>query len=68
MYLAAFLDDLYFVTIPARAPPALDDVARTAEHMRLAAWLLLACANVGHAEFIQHTLMARLDGEFRLLR
>ena len=30
-YLAAFLDDLYLVTTPARARPALDDVTRTVE-------------------------------------
>ncbi|CAE7829188.1 unnamed protein product [Symbiodinium microadriaticum] len=30
-FLAAFLDDLYLVTTPARARPALDDVTRTVE-------------------------------------
>ena len=30
-YLAAFLDDLYLVTTPARARPALNDVTRTVE-------------------------------------
>ena len=30
-FLAVFLDDLFFVTTPARARPALDDVTRTVE-------------------------------------
>ena len=88
---AAFLDELYLVTTPARARPALDDVTRTVEqHAGVAANLgktqvyraaggpggesepatrgfVALGVPVGHADFIQRKLAARLDDECRLL-
>ena len=104
-YLAAILDNLYLVTTPARARPALDDVTRTVEqHAGVAAnlgktrvyraaggppppgveelgpdvWcggdsepatrsLIALSVPIGHADFIQRKLAARLDDECRLL-
>ena len=68
--LAAFLGDLYHVTTPTRARPALDDVTRTVEQHGVwcgggsqpaACGFVALGVPIRHAEFVQCILTAKLN-------